>query len=334
MNRGQPRADVQAPDFETTCSACLVRFVDGGDELVCPKCGQVRTKQCMEPPPPAGGERYAPGRHQLGSYMGSMRVTPQERSSRGIAGSSSKYEYLKVLSDFAGREDGPLEACERIVARVGEKLFLPRLVQEEASAIARTILSSRQSSRRITLAAVSAFSLVAACRVERVTSVSVREIISAHAALGRRVNSSSFIQIALESPIKVVPRRPEEYLSRVLARLSSDGGLSEVLKSEGVSQTSYFNSLRESAKELLSCVGPEELSGRRPCSLAAAAIYSAELAMAAHDSRNKRLTQRLLAECGDSAEYTIREQCASIFTPAAGSLMIRKQRSLPRAAQR
>ena len=324
---------MQTLDLDMSCPDCLLRLVDGGDEMVCPKCGQVKAKQCIDSPPMAEMDRRTPAHPQLGSYMGSMRITQREKSSKGIAGSDSKYEYLKVLSDFAGREEGPAEACERIVARVGEKLFLPKVVREEASVVARTILASKQGLHRMTLGAVSAFSLVAACRLEGITSVSVREIIAAHAALGRRVNSSSFIQIALESPIKVLPRRPEDYLSRVLARLSSDRGLAERLKSEGISQTGYFNAMREDAKELLSGVGPGALIGRRPCSLAAAAVYSAELAMAARDSRRKRLTQRLLAECGDAAEYTIREQCASIFTPAAASLMIQRQQAPLQAVQ-
>ena len=265
--------------------------------------------------------------------MGTMGTTPQERASRGLAGSSSKYEYLKTLSDFAGRDEGPGEACDRIIGRVGEKLFLPRVVLEEASAVARTVLSAYRCHRRVTLAALSAFSLIAACRVEGVNSVSAREIISAHAALGRRVNSSSFIQFALESPIKVLPRRPEDYISRVLARLSWNNRLSERLRSEGASQTSYFNALRGSAKELLAEVRPDELSGRRPCALAAAAIYSAEAALAIIESRGKRLTQRLLAECGDAAEYTIREQCATIFAPAANSFIARNQQARRLAAR-
>jgi len=325
---------MQTLDSETSCPDCHVLFLDLSDEMACPRCGQVREKQFADPTPLAGTERPSAARLQLGSYMGSMRSTEQERSCKGIAGSNSRYEYLKVLSDFAGREEGPAEVCGRMVARVGEKLFLPKVVQEDAAAVARTILAKRQGGRRITLAAVSAFSLIAACRVEGITSVSVREIISAHAAMGRRVNTSSFIQIALDSPIKVMPRRPEDYISRVLARLSSDRGLSQRLMSDEVSQTAYFNALREAAKELLSDVGENVLTGRRPCSLAAAAIYSAELTMAARESRRRRLTQRLLAECGDAAEYTIREQCARIFTPAAASLMNRIRPSPPHAVQR
>jgi len=324
---------MQTLDLEISCPECSVSYVDGGDEMVCPKCGRVRTKLCQDSFPSKGLEHLTPGRLQLGSFMGSMRITPQERASKGITGSNSKYEYLKALSDFTGRAEGPGEACERIIGRVGEKLSLPRVVLEEASAVARTILSSNPCHRRVTLAALSAFSLVAACRVEGVTSVSVREIISAHAALGRRVNASSFIQLALESPVKILPRRPDDYVSRVLARLSWNQRLGDKLRSEGVSQARYFSALRETAKELISRVRPEELSGRRPCALAAAAVYSAEVVLATKESRGRRLTQRLLAECGDAAEYTIREQCANLFTPAVTSVLVRNQQVLPAATR-
>ena len=313
---------MQALDLETSCPECLLVYIDGGEEMVCPKCGRVQSKQYEDPSPARAVENLSPKRPQLGSFMGTMRITPRERTSKGIAGSDSKYEYLKALSDFAGRDEGPGGACERIINRVGEKLSLPRVALDEASAVARTMLSSNHCHRRFTLAALSAYSLVTACRLGGVTSWSVREIISAHAALGRRVNASSFIQLSLESPIKTLPRRPEDYISRVLGRLSWNQRLAERLSSEGASQASYFGALREIAKELLSKVRPDELSGRRPCALAAASIYSAELVLAIRESRKRRLTQRLLAECGDAAEYTIREQCATIFTPAA-TLMVR-----------
>jgi transcription initiation factor TFIIIB Brf1 subunit/transcription initiation factor TFIIB len=325
---------MQVLDQDASCPECLVPFVDVGDEMVCPKCGRVKSKQCEDTSPTKAMQYRGSGRLQLGSFMGTMRITPLERASKGIAGSNSKYEYLKVLSDFAGRDDGPGEACDRIIGRVGEKLFLPRVVVDEASAVARTMLSTIKCHRRVTLAALSAFSLAAACRVEGVTSVSVREIISAHAALGRRVNSSSYIQLALESPIKILPRRSEDYISRVLARLSWNRQLSERLRSEGAPQAGYFKALRETAKDVISQVKPDELEGRRPCALAAAAIYSAEVVLSSRDSRGKRLTQRIVAECGDAAEYTIREQCASIFAPAVATLIARKQRPLPAAAQR
>ena len=269
------------------------------------------------------------GRQALGSYMGSMRITREERSTRGLAGSNSKYEYLKVVSDFAGRDEGAAASCAKMLERVGEKLFLPKVVVLEAAYIARKVLAVEHPRRRITIAAVCAYSLIAACKVEGVTTVSVREVIDANAALGRRVTSSSIIQLTLESPIKTFARRPEDYLSRVLARLSMNRGLVSQLSAEGVPQTAFFNELRETAKEVLELVDDGARAGRRPCALAASAIYSAETVLSLCEPRRRRITQRDLAEGGDTAEYTIREQCARIFTHAVEVVVARRRRLLP-----
>jgi transcription initiation factor TFIIIB Brf1 subunit/transcription initiation factor TFIIB len=258
-------------------------------------------------------------------------MTPKERASRGLSGSNSKYQYLKVLSDFVCRGEGAAEACDRMIERVGEKLLLPGIVIDQASAMARRVLSSRPHGRRITIAAVSSYALIGACKVQGITSVSVREIVEAHVALGRRVSASSIIQLALESSVRTFARRPEDYLSRVLARLSRISVLQDRLASESVSQTSYFHSLRETAMEVLHSGDEDEMRGKRPCALAAAAVYSAEVVLSVCESRRKRLTQRELAQCGDTAEYTIREQCAHLFSPAVERVIVRRKLTLPPA---
>jgi len=322
---------MQVQDLGAHCPECLKPFIDAEDELVCPGCGRVRAKETMECDSTTRRDSPVSGRQPLGSYMGSIYITPRERASRGLSGANSKYEYLKVISDFAGRGEGAAEACGRTIERVGEKLCLPRVVQEQAEAIAKTILASEHKHRRFTRAVVSAYALVTACKVEGVTSVSVREIIRAHADLGRRVTSSAFIQLALESPIRTLARGPEDYISRVLARLPQSRELSDKLEAEGVNQTAFFNSLRDAATELLKSVAREDIMGRRPCALAASAIYSAEWLLSVRESRRMRLTQRELAECGDAAEYTIREQCSTIFMPVAETLTLQRRQVLPPA---
>lgn len=322
---------MQSIDFAPSCPDCSKSLVDAVDELVCPNCGMVKEKEVTESATNVLSKTRISGGLALGSYMGSIGITNEERFSRGVSGSNSKYEYLKLVSDFAGRDEGAAAACARMIERVGEKLFLPRVVLLEAAMIARKVLAVDHPHRRVTMAAVSAYSLISACKVEGVTAVSIMEIIGAHASLGRRVTSSSIIQITLESPIKTSARTPEEYLSRVLARLSMNRGLNEHLAREGVSQTRFFNSLRETAKEVLQLVDEDARAGRRPGALAASAIYSAEAVLSLAESRKRRITQRDLAECGDTAEYTIREQCARIFMPAVERLSARRKQPLPLA---
>jgi transcription initiation factor TFIIIB Brf1 subunit/transcription initiation factor TFIIB len=321
---------MQSLDPEASCPECLRPLLDAGEELVCPNCGIVKTKETLDLGVVASSSE---GTRALGSYLGSAHIATKERASRGISGGNSKYKYLKLLSDFAGRSEGAAEACDRIIQRVGEKLFLPRIVLAQASATAKSVLAFRPHGRRITVATVSAYALIMACKVEGVASASVREIVEAHLALGKKVTSSSIIQLALETPVRAYARRPEDYVSRVLARLSQSDEVLNLLASEGVSRTVYFHSLRETAMEVLRYGDQNEMAGKRPCSLAAAAIYSAELVLSCCESRRRRLTQRELARCGDTAEYTIREQCARIFTPAVERAVAqRKCRLLPPSA--
>jgi hypothetical protein len=115
----------------------------------------------------------------------------------------------------------------------------------------------------------------------------------------------------------------------MLAKLSSNWRLADRLAKDGIHQTLFFNSLRDLAIELLRTSDPVEMAGKRPCALTASAVYTAEVVLSLSEARKRRLTQRDLAECGDTAEYTIREQSASKFMPSAGGLAARLKRTFP-----
>ena len=304
-------------------------MVDAGDEFVCPMCGIVKEKEVFENHGRAS-PRFEFGNQVLGSYMGSKLTTNEERRSKGFSKANSTYRYLKVVSDFAGREDGADYACFRMIRRVCEKLYLPDFVVQQASNVARKMLATKHHDRRVTIASVSAYSVIVACKVESVTSVSVREIVDAHTALGRRVRVSSIIQLSLMSSIKTVPRRPEEYVSKILAKLSLNERMSQTLVREGIPKTVFLNSLRSTALEVLARLDGSITAGRRPCALAASAVYAAEVLLSRRELRKRWITQRDLAECGDSAEYTIRGQVSEIFMPAVERLVLHTQ-SLPPA---
>jgi transcription initiation factor TFIIIB Brf1 subunit/transcription initiation factor TFIIB len=311
------------------CSECSTPMLDVGDELVCPRCGVVEEKIVVEVPPGDGPSKVpATGRQPLGSFMGTYSITNRERFSRGLSASSSRYEYMKAVSDGAGKEDGSLSDCVKLMERVAEKLYLPRIIIVQAASVAKKVFEAPRPRRRVTVAAVSAYSLIVSCKIEEATSVSLRELVAAHSALGMHVTHSSIIQISLDSPIRTFARRPEDYLQRVLAKLSLSGALRARLDHERVALEPYLASLRETAGELLVLVGEGPTAGRRPCALAASAIYSAELVLCACEGRKKRTTQRAVAGCGDTAEYTLREQCAEIFASAVKELAARRKQPL------
>ncbi|HYC26686.1 MAG TPA: hypothetical protein VEB67_01535, partial [Nitrososphaerales archaeon] len=293
---------MQSFDFPSSCSECRGPVADLGDELVCQACGVVRPKEVIEGAALGGPQPRQP----LGSYLGSADMTPKERNTKGLS-SNSTVKYLKMISDFAGRDEGTKYTCEKLIERVSEKLSLPQVVTTQAIAISRKVLELKER-RGATVGAVSAYSLIAACKVGGVSSVSIKDVIDMHATLGKRVKSSTLIQLSLVSPIKTRARAPSEYLNRVLAKLTFNGRLLERLQAEGASPSAYRKSLWELSSRILDRADGSLTAGRRPSTLAATAVYAAEVVLARREGRKRRVTQRDLAECGDSAEYTVREQ--------------------------
>jgi transcription initiation factor TFIIIB Brf1 subunit/transcription initiation factor TFIIB len=298
------------------CEECLGEIVDTGDELVCRSCGVVTEKEVLE----AWGKQRAPQAidytaQALGGYLGSLEHGYEERFSRAFSRTSSNFEYLKLISDYSGREDSTIYACVKMIERVCEKLSMPSMIVGQAVVIAKKLFVVKRQRNDITSAAVSAYAIITASKIGQVTSVGVKEIIEAHRLMGRRVKMSALIQLSLNSPIKMLPRKPEDYVGRVIARLSSKGSLAEDLASRGINGVVYLNALRVAAKEALAAVEQPTRGGHSPCTLAATAVYAGEVSLAKKESRKRLLSQKDVAESVDVAEYTVREQYGEIFRP-------------------
>ena len=298
------------------CVECLGEIVDAGDELVCRSCGVVTEKEVLE----AWGKQRPPQAidytaQALGGYLGPLEHGYDERFSRGFSGTSSNFEYLKLISDYSGREDSTVYSCVKMIERVCEKLSMPGMIVGQAVVIAKKLFEVKRQRNDITAAAVSAYAIITACKIGQVTSVGVKEIIEAHRLMGRRVKMSALIQLSLNSSIKLVPRKPEEYVGRVIARLSSNASLAEDLATRGINRTVYLSALRAAAMEALAAVEPQNRGGHSPCTLAATAVYAGEISLARRESRNRLLSQRDVAESVGVAEYTVREQFGEIFRP-------------------
>lgn len=321
---------MQTLSQDPLCPECSKRLLDAGDELVCPGCGMASEKQVIEPPQAARQRPRDAVRSPLGSYMGARFAPAAERTARGITGEEDGFGYLKVVSDHVGRGEGAAVDCAKLIERVGEKLGLPGPVLLEAASTANKVLmAARGCPRRATIAPVSAYSLISACRTAGVKGVSPREILATHAVLGKKVSSSSVIRLAIDSPVRTYASGPEEYLARIIGRLTSNQRLSQRLARDGAPMAGYLAALRDCGRELIALAEPTEMSGKRPCALAAAAVYSAEAVLSAREGRDRRLTQRELAQCGDTSEYTVRDRCAGIFLPAVRKLIAQRKQSPP-----
>jgi len=292
---------------------CSGAIVDAGDELVCSSCGAVKEKEMLEGWAGTKRPQAADYTNQgLGGYLGPL---VHSQDARGFSQSSSTFEYLKKISDFAGRDNSTFYSCVGMIERVCEKLALPSIVACQAVVIAKKLLAVKRCRTDITTAAVSAYAVINACKIERATSVGVREIIEAHRLLGKRVKISALIELSLNSQVRAGARKAEDYIGRVVAQLSSTGTLSSELRARGINPAAYFSRLRQAAETILATVDQPSRGGHSPCTLAATAVYAGETALAKQEYRKRRFSQRHVAACVKVAEYTVREQYGEVFRP-------------------
>jgi transcription initiation factor TFIIIB Brf1 subunit/transcription initiation factor TFIIB len=244
----------------------------------------------------------------LGGYLGSSDPTSSEKRSAGISGSKSSYEYMKLMSDYTGREDSTFYSCARMIERVCEQLFLPKIVMAEAVVTAKRLLTNHGNGHGGTTA-VSAFAIIYSCKRVNTAQVGVREILQAHRNLGRRVKMSDLIQLSLEVPVKARPRNPKDCISRLLARLSLETTESLQCKQDLVP----VSGLGIRARLVLDSIDDLQAAGHNPWAIAATAIYASEVALSKEEKRKPRLSQKAVARAAGVAEYTIREQYRHIF---------------------
>ncbi len=293
------------------CPECSGRIIDAGDELVCRSCGIVFGKEVVEPRSENSVKAIDYIQNSLGGYLGPIDYSYEEIFSHGFSKISSSFRYLKTVSDFTGRESGSLYSCVKLIERVCEKLLLPKFVMGNAIMISRKILSSKECA--VNVAAISAYSIIAACKIENVTSVGMKEIVDAHKALGKRVKVSSLVKLYIDSPVKQMPRNPSDYVARVISRLSSNQDIERSIISSGQSKLPYFRRLYSKALELIEKVRGDGTRGHNPCAVAATAVYAAECILSEIENRKKLITQRDVALSVNVAEYTVREQFGEIF---------------------
>ena len=291
------------------CALCLGRIVDAGDELVCSSCGMVSSKEVVEGVEDRTPQAMDYTSHSQGSYMGPLEYGCEEIFSKGLSGSPSTYKYLKTISDFSCRDGSGVYSCAKLMERVCEKLELPKSVVGESVAIAKCVIEMRKEHGEITIAAISAFSIINACKRLRVTRVGVREIMEAHTNLGYRVKASVIIRISIDSSVRTGPRMAEEYLGNVLVRLQQS------LAGEDGVTAGYSNRLYEAARIALENTDGPSRGGHNPRALAATAVYAGEMALSSSEERKKIISQREIAACVGVAEYTVREQFVEIFRP-------------------
>ncbi len=297
-------------DDDARCTHCSGRMVDIDEEMVCSSCGGVRPKETETGSADAVRRAHAVDytNHSLGSFLGPIDYDRDDAPARGLSGSSSTFRYLKTISDYSQVDEVGVYPCAKLIERICEKLSLPVGVMGQSISVAKGLLMIRKQRVGYTIAAISAFSIISACRICGVSTVGAREVVAAHKALGHNVRPSMLIKMGFDSPVKASAMRAEEYLGRVAARFS------EILPRLHA-PPGYQYRLLHLARRALAMLDSSVRGGHNPRALAATSFYAAEVAIAESESRKRLFTQRDIATCIEAAEYTVREQFCELFRP-------------------
>jgi len=282
------------------CPECRGHLVEAGDELVCTSCGLVAKK--------AEEEKFhlevsirAPS--QLGSYLG----TKEDKDSSADFNGASTVGFAKLLSDNMG-VDSAASNCAAMIRRVAEKLSMPTFARESAVALSEKMLAAGRNGRlgrkRMSVPAISAYSILSACRTAGLDRIGSRSVIRAHNDMGQRVTKSALLHLGMESPIPLRPADPAALLRAVLGGLESNEAVLKRLKRRGAEPGPYFRRLTEASQTVLASLR-EKGEGRNPRTIAAVSVYLASLTIAP-----RAVTQREVAETVGVAEYTVRDVAA------------------------
>src|SRR5437870_9173057 len=133
--------------------------------------------------------------------------------------------------------------------RMAERLELPKSIVEQANVVERRLLP-RKNTYTATIPAISAYSLLYACRSVDVAHVSHREILAAYTDAGYMVSKSRLMRISLESTMPLPQASMDELVRIVLGRLQSSESVVARLRRAKVDPKKYFTRLFELAKEV------------------------------------------------------------------------------------
>jgi len=293
----------------TVCTSCRGQLIDDGDELVCSSCGRVTPKvdesegTRSSHPAPVDATRAA-----LGSFLGPTE-TPTSDRRKGLSSSNRTYRYLKATSDWTGKS-GHDYSCARMIAQVCDKLSLSASFAVMATMVARKVLAKDEFKRlkpRPSLHAVSAYAIIAQCKLSEQRTISWKTVIEVFAELGHQVKGRSIMRVAECSPVRMEPVSPAVYLQGLLSKVRNDPVVWPQINS-----TERLSRLASTAAEFLERTRSSK-GGHNPRGLAATSLYAAEAEMARQAGRAKIFTQKMVADMAGVAEYTVREQYGEIF---------------------
>jgi len=151
--------------------------------------------------------------------------------------------------------------------------------------------------------------------------ITINEIARAFQNFGHRVNPRLILRdgITYKHHLKKdsTPHKSEDYLIRLINAVINHNYLEERLVKKGVilTKSEFQNRLLLKCREILIKLPLWNRGGRNPFILTGAIIYLADKLLAREKSEKSVLTQKIISEATDIAEYSIRDHYVNLLKP-------------------
>ena len=279
------------------CPECRGHLVEEGAEWACTSCGLVAKTEKTSTEVVHKGHSAD---QRLGSYIG----TKEDQNSHADFNGNSTVGYAKLVSDNMGVDQAAWN-CSAIVRRVADRLSLPAFARENAVALSEKMLTDCRNgllgNHRTSIPAISAYSVLSACRAAGLDHVSSRSIMQAYNDMGHKVTKSALLRLGTESPVPLRPADPAGLLRSLIGGLQSNEGVLQRLRKKEIEPGPFFMRLLLASQTVLGTMRALR-EGCNPRTIAAGSVY-----LASKEVEPRAVTQREVAEIAGVAEYTVRE---------------------------
>ncbi|MBD3193688.1 MAG: hypothetical protein GF317_01435 [Candidatus Lokiarchaeota archaeon] len=331
--------------LQNSCPECNSKILIVSHEKICSNCGLVIDKVFQE-------TSYTFDDSSLNGSLNKQYVALGKRTDFvGGLGSFIGYEKARHFKDISGNLINPngqklfrrlkknysqfirIKDHEteyrifNILNKISIFLDLNKNIRHNAAYYYKKIIKSEE--KVINNISLIAFCIFFAARKENHNApININEISKAFQNFGHRVNPRLILRDGLKYKnhlaVKSEPHQCEDYLNRLISEVISHEIIEKRLKKKGLTWSieMFKNKLTLMSRKILTKLTKWKRGGRNPFILTGAVIYLADKLLAEKYNQKSVLTQKLISEATDIAEYSIRDHYVNLLKP----LFMQKQK--------
>jgi transcription initiation factor TFIIIB Brf1 subunit/transcription initiation factor TFIIB len=320
------------------CPECQGKIIVNSFEKICRECGLVinnffresafifnnlKTKNCLNKQYVALGERtdFIGG---LGSFIDYEKSKYLKDKNGKLLSPDDQKLFRRLKKNYAQflriKNHETEYRVFNILNKITLYLNLNKNIRNNAAYYYKKIIKSEE--KVINNISLIAFCIFLATRKEfHNAPITVNEISNAFQNFGHRVNPRLILRDGIKYKRHLnddtTPHKSEDYLIRLVDEVINHKSLKERLKKKGIlwSKSEFQNSLIMKCRQILKKLPLWQRGGRNPFILTGAIIYLADKLLAKEFQQKAILTQKIISEATNIAEYSIRDHYVNLLKP-------------------